>query len=351
MDVAARVPGFKVPGKDELSRVLRDVSDFRAPGQYVLQPWLAAQAADLAAAGAKPQAPSPAGTSGADNSDPAGAAQAPASADVPAPRTLQRVPGNDDGAALPARAPAGAARLGERKRGGAKEGPGRVMAPPAMAGTGAGSAGAPAASKKEKKRKRLVRLGEAGAAAGESGAKHGRVELPPSSPTPHPSEQPQEAPSRRVAPAGAAGAAAGATDSGRDPGGHPGGNPVGGPAGDPAVALGLCSARSASSSDYDASWFALHEGRAPVAYAPVASAAQAAGYAREYDAMYGVYFRLHQEIEANRRCGHRALHAGLDLLPQPVVSALLTFLDRHMSTCTHHDKERSWHTLAYFCGQ
>ncbi|KAK9845974.1 hypothetical protein WJX81_007324 [Elliptochloris bilobata] len=84
-----------------------------------------------------------------------------------------------------------------------------------------------------------------------------------------------------------------------------GGDPVaGGAAGgviaEP-VAGGLRSARSASSSEYDASWFAEHEGRSPIDYAPVASAAQAAGYAREYGAKYGVYFRLHQEIEANRR--------------------------------------------------
>jgi len=64
MDVRARVPAFKPPGKDELTRALREVADFRAPGQYVLHDWLAPQAAELAAAAVVPPAPA-AGPAGA----------------------------------------------------------------------------------------------------------------------------------------------------------------------------------------------------------------------------------------------------------------------------------------------
>ena len=47
-DVAATMPSFRAPAKDELTRVLRSVAEFKAPGQYVLFPELQPEAADLA---------------------------------------------------------------------------------------------------------------------------------------------------------------------------------------------------------------------------------------------------------------------------------------------------------------
>jgi hypothetical protein len=57
----------------------------------------------------------------------------------------------------------------------------------------------------------------------------------------------------------------------------------------------------ASSNMADDSWFALHEGRPPVAHAPVCSSDAFRAAAAEYAAKHEVYHRLHQEMASVRR--------------------------------------------------
>ena len=58
----------------------------------------------------------------------------------------------------------------------------------------------------------------------------------------------------------------------------------------------------ASSNVADDSWFAPHEARAAVAYAPVCDGGAYRAYCDEYNAKFEVYQRLHQEMSAVKRC-------------------------------------------------
>lgn len=374
--VAARVADFKPPGKEDLSRALKEVAEFRAPGQYVLLPWLAPQAAELAAAAAG-EAKALSKTLAMADPTPAGGSEQPSAA-VAGPGAPRREGGGEPGGNLhpgrangnPGRGASGSlhgtagepgfplpgatmSALGAGESGGAGAGAAQVYG--AAAGPAAGYAGrlgsspalpaaevmaaeaqgaaAAAGKKKEKKRKRLVRLGEDGAPSARIGdglapaAKDarrpaeqapddgGRLGRQPDPAEPHVNPTTATNPNGTLGAVPHPGAAAGPTRT-EGPGRRPeegfeggfGKAAAGEPAGEPAgphtgAPPGLRSSRSASSSEYDASWFAAYEGRAPAAYAPVGSGAQAAAYVREYHAKHGVYFRLHQEIEANRRCG------------------------------------------------
>ncbi len=368
VDVRARVPAFKPPGKDELTRALREVADFRAPGQYVLHDWLAPQAAELAAAAAAP-APVPTPGNAADAAAPqrtgsaaagaGGGARAGQGADAPARQgggaaravgeTGSRgspAPGREAGSPGAGAAPrAAGARLTkpseghESAPGGDGVGRGAVAGAPAPAADAAAAvrAGAPAAAaakeKKERKRKRLVHAGEDGvpppaplprrspdeqagrpAAEGQhrgpaAGAPASEAAARPGTGVGNHPVVASDAAGHSATPlaAGAAGAGGAAAEAPAHPAPAPGAAPGGAP-----EPPGLRSSLSASSGDYDTSWFAPHEGRPPAAYAPAASEAQCDAYVREYGAKHAVYFRLHQEIEATRRCGG-PLHAGFKL--------------------------------------
>ena len=367
MDVRARVPAFKPPGKDELTRALREVADFRAPGQYVLHDWLAPQAAELAAAAVVPPAPAAgpaADAAAARRAGPAaagarGTARAAVGKDGPArqgggaARAAGEVgprgsPASGGEAGSPgagaARRAGGAARRPkpsdghERAPGGDGVGRGAIAGEPAPTADAAAAvrAGDPAAAavqeKKEKKRKRLVHAGEDGVPppaplprrspdeqAGRPAAEGEHRGPAAGAPASEAAARPGTSAGHGVVASGAAGhrappLAAGAAGSGgaaAEAPGHPAPAPGAAPGGAPEPP-GLRSSLSASSGDYDTTWFAPHEGRPPAAYAPAASESQCDAYVREYGAKHAVYFRLHQEIEATRRCGG-PLRAGVKL--------------------------------------
>ena len=69
----------------------------------------------------------------------------------------------------------------------------------------------------------------------------------------------------------------------------------------PAPKVSVPSALASSNADDD-SWFAPHEARAAVAYAPVCDGDAYRAYCDEYNAKFDVYHRLHQEMSAVKRC-------------------------------------------------
>lgn len=314
-EVARQVPGFKAGG--DIRTALGHVATYQSPGRYLVKQHLLRELDGLPASGPDANGSNAIGSTGVaagDGSAPAAKQRQPK---APKQRDKQADAGPEGTAAgAKRRSKQGAAEAGAAKRHRLAAAAGAEAVPAAPA------AAAPAAlvCKEQPSPPGSSSGGSPPAAARSEDFQRPQHQLPPpasAAVAAAPNRQHSPAP-RRPSPPAAAAAAPRPIITG--PPGKPSAafrastasptlTPTPTPTPSPRTGSGRrgssgrlgSSTTSRSSPQYDESWFAPHVSRAAVLAAPIASLDQFAGAKAEYGAKYGVYFRLHQEIQSHRR--------------------------------------------------